>query len=258
MLFRLFPRLRLPDASSPVQSRDAFIYVDRGMSVVGWMPPKNAYGRWIYRVWTVFTTIFFMILLDVSLLISYSELSSFTAGQFLTSLQVAFNCFGSSVKASYTFAGVKRFKQAKKILDRLDERCGSTEERIQLQKTATRCNQIYLAYNTMYLLYSCSTFIASMLIGRLAWNLYNPLIDAEKNLISFWLAGIVEFLWMTGAVLQDLMADVYPIIYFLTIRTHITFLKERLSKIRTDGSMTEDENYVELINCIEDHRLILE
>ncbi|XP_017856664.1 PREDICTED: odorant receptor 42b-like [Drosophila arizonae] len=258
MLYKLFPRLRLPDASSPARSRDSFVYIDRGMSVVGWMPPKNPCGRYIYRLWSAFTTLFIIILLDVSLLISYSELSSFTARQFLTSLQVAFNCFGCSIKASYTFAGVRRLKLAKKILDRLDSRCETSEHRLQLQQTATLCNRIYMTYCAMYLLYSSSTFLGSMFFGRLAWNLYNPLVDAERGLFSFWLAGILEFLWMTGAVVQDLMADVYPIVYFLAIRTHIKMLKERLRNLRMDTNMSEEENYKQLIRCIEDHRLILD
>ncbi|XP_032294331.1 odorant receptor 42b [Drosophila virilis] len=259
MLFKLFPRLRMRAATEPVKSCDAFIYMDRGMQSIGWIPPKHHYGRWIYFLWTVFTTVLGIILLDVSLLVSYfKELSTFSAGQFLTSLQVSFNCFGSSIKASYTFAGIKRFGLAKKLLDRLDERCNRVEEYEQLQRAVTRCNRFYMAYQTMYLMYTFSTFLSNAFSGRLPWKLYNPLFDWQTSTRNFWLAGLMEYFWMTIAVMQDLMADVYPVIYFLILRAHIGLLKQRLQRLRTDPTMSEEQNYEELIKCIDDHRVILE
>ncbi|KAH8263434.1 hypothetical protein KR044_009112 [Drosophila immigrans] len=259
MLYKLFPRMRVRSLKEQLTSRDAFIYLDRGMRVVGWMPPKDKFWGRVYALWTAFTTVVVMILLVLSLLVSYiKDLSSFTAGQFLTSLSVALNCFGSSIKASYTFAGMKRFYHAKELLDRMDERCRSPEQRQQLHQNVARCNRVYMCYQLMYSFYAASTFLAGAYSGRLPWKMYNPLIDWEASNFDFWLASFVEYIWMCGAVMQDQIADVYPIIYFLTLRTHLEMLKERLNRLRTDPTMTEDENYKELINCIVDHRLIIE
>ncbi|EDW03766.1 odorant receptor 42b [Drosophila grimshawi] len=259
MIYKLFPRLGLWPLKEVVKSRDAFVYLDRGMTICGWMPPEGKYQRWIYGVWTVIFNTFAIVLLDVSLLVSYfKEFHTFTAGQFLTSLQVGFDCFGSSIKSGYTFAGVKRFKQAKKILDRLDDRCTSDEQRSQLQQTVASCNQCYMAYQILYSSYTASTFLAGTCTGRLPWKLYNPLIDWEASYVHFWLAAIFEYVWMTGVVLQNQMSDVYPIVHFLMIRTHINLLKERLERLRSDPTVSEQNNYVELTKCIEDHQLILD
>lgn len=259
MLYKLFPRLRVCSLSEQVRSRDAFVYLDRGMQVAGWIPPKDKCRRKIYALWSALVTVLVIVLLDVSLLVSYfNDLSSFTAGQFLTSLQVGLNCFGSSIKASYTFAGVKRFQEAKKLLDRMDQRCQTAGQRKQLHLWVARCNQCYMCYQVMYSFYAASTFLAGAYSGRLPWKLYNPLIDWEASNLNFWLASTWEYIWMSGAVLQDQMADVYPILYFLILRMHISLLKERLQRLRIDPHESEDENYVELISCIEDHRLILE
>ncbi|KAH8377984.1 hypothetical protein KR093_008379 [Drosophila rubida] len=259
MLYKLFPRMRVRPLKEQLASRDAFIYLDRGMRVVGWMPPQHKCWRRVYALWSAVTTVVVMILLVLSLLVSYiKDLSSFTAGQFLTSISVAFNCFGSSIKASYTFAGMKRFHRAKQLLDRMDERCQRPEQRQQLHQNAAFCSRVYMCYQVMYSFYAASTFLAGAYSGRLPWKLYNPLIDWEASNFNFWLASFVEYVWMSSAVLQDQIADVYPIIYFLTLRTHLVMLKERLQRLRSDPQMSEDDNYAELINCIVDHRLIIE
>ncbi|KAH8419315.1 hypothetical protein KR222_004534 [Zaprionus bogoriensis] len=259
MLYKLLPRLRVWSLREQVRSRDAFVYLDRGMQVAGWIPPRDKFWRKVYALWMALMTVLVIVLLDVSLLVSYfKDLSTFTAGQFLTSLQVGLNCFGSSIKASYTFAGVKRFRRAKQLLDRMDERCQSAGQRTQLHLWVARCNQCYMSYQIMYSFYAASTFLAGAYSGRLPWKLYNPLVDWQASSLSFWLAATMEYVWMSGAVLQDQMADVYPIIYFLILRMHITLLKERLQRLRNDPHMAEEQNYAELIRCIEDHRLILE
>ncbi|ALC37962.1 Or85a [Drosophila busckii] len=254
-----FARMHVWPLTEQVQSRDAFVYIDRGMQVAGWIPPAKKLARRIYFLWTVITTVMVIILLDVSLLMSYfKDFRRFNAGQFLTSLQVGLNCFGSSIKACYTFAGIKRFSRAKQLLDRMDQRCTSDEQRLHMHRWVARCNQVYMYFQVMYSFYALSTFLAGALSGQLAWRMYNPLIDAEASKQHFWLAAILEYVWMSGAVFQDQMADSYPIIYFLMLRAHITLLKQRLRRLRTNTKLTEKQNYAELINCIGDHRLILE
>ncbi|XP_034471843.1 odorant receptor 42b-like [Drosophila innubila] len=200
-----------------------------------------------------------MILVVVALFVSYiKDLSSFTAAQFLTSLQVGPNCVGSSIKAAFTFAGMMRFKRAKEILDRMDKRCKTSEERELLHRTVALCNRCFMCYQFMYSFYAIATFLAGSLAGHLPWKFYNPFIDWEASKLHFWLTAFMEYLWMCGIVMQDQIADVYPVIYFLILRTHITMLKGRLQRLRLDPTMTEEENNVELIKCIEDHQLIIE
>lgn len=258
MLFKLFPRMRVWSLEEPLTSRDAIVYLDRGMFVCGWMPPKDKFWRWIYALWTLYSTLVIMILGVVALFISYiKDLNSFSASQFLTSLQVGPNCVGASIKAAYTFAGMKRFNQAKEILDRLDKRCNSTEQRQMLHRTVALCNRCYMCYQFMYSFFVMATFLAGSLAGHMPWNFYNPFIDWEASKLDFWLSAILEYNWMSGIVMLDQIADVYPVIYFLILRTHITVLKERLQRLRTDPAMSEEENNTELIKCIEDHHLII-
>jgi len=256
MLFKLFPRMQVLPLKEQVASRDSFVYMDRGMSVVGWIPPKDKFWRRIYPLWTLISTLLWMILLVPALLVSYvKDLHSFTAGQFLTSLQVGFNCFGSSIKVGFTFIYMKRFKRAKELLDIMDERCNTSEQREQVHRAVAMCNQCYMLFQFAYSFYGLSTFLASTFMGRLAWKLYNPFIDWETH---FWLAAWVEYFWMSGTVMQCQIADTCPIVFFLILRTHIEMLKGRLQRLRTDPTMTEEENYAELIKCINDHHLIIE
>ncbi|XP_030368826.1 odorant receptor 42b-like [Scaptodrosophila lebanonensis] len=242
-----------------MRSRDSFIYMYRLMKLLGWFPPKGGIKRFLYRTWTMFTFVWFTFYLPMGFLLSYiTTIKQFTAGEFLTSLQVCLNAYGSSVKTYVTYTNLNRLVKARDLLEKLDKRCSSTEERGKINSLVARTSQIFLIYTFVYCFFVISTFSSNTAIGRLPWQLYNPFVDPKESTLHFWIASIIECIIMWGAVMQDQTADIYPLLYSYVIRDHVRMLTERISNLRTNPKLNEDEYYEELIQCIIDHRTILQ
>ncbi|EDW75925.1 uncharacterized protein Dwil_GK14943 [Drosophila willistoni] len=259
MIYKLFPRLKVQPLSEDVRSRDAFVYLDRGMQVVGWVPPKNKILQRFYAIWTVLLVGLVFCWSPMGFSFTYArEMSTFTAGEFLTSIQIGLNTYGNTLKSSYTFWGTKRYKLAKELLDRMDKRCTTEEEQAGIRRSVARWNLCYMIYQISYSVYTTSTFVVATVNGHLPWRFYNPLIDSTKNVLFFWIAALMEYFLMSMTVLADQCADVYPIAYMGVMRTHMNFLKQRITRLRTNPELSEDENYQELVKCIKDHQIIME
>jgi len=62
------------------------------------------------------------ILVPISIVVEYvRRFKSFSAGEFLSSLEIGVNMYGCSFKNTYTLLGQRKVRKAKLILDRLDE-----------------------------------------------------------------------------------------------------------------------------------------
>ncbi|XP_032577631.1 odorant receptor 22a isoform X3 [Drosophila sechellia] len=122
MLSKFFPHISKKPLSERVKSRDAFIYLDRVMWSFGWTEPENK--RWVlpYKLWFAFVNIVMLILLPISMSIEYlHRFKTFSAGEFLSSLEIGVNIYGSSFKCAFTMIGFKKRQEAKVLLDQLDK-----------------------------------------------------------------------------------------------------------------------------------------
>ncbi|XP_033158556.1 odorant receptor 22a isoform X4 [Drosophila mauritiana] len=122
MLSKFFPHIKEKPLSERVQSRDAFIYLDRVMWTFGWTEPENK--RWVlpYKLWFAFVNIVIIILLPISMSIEYlHRFNTFSAGEFLSSLEIGVDIYGSSFKCAFTMMGFKKRQEAKVLLDQLDK-----------------------------------------------------------------------------------------------------------------------------------------
>ncbi|XP_030368827.1 odorant receptor 42b-like [Scaptodrosophila lebanonensis] len=256
MVFKL---IRRAPHSEQKQSRDGYIYLFRLMKFLGWLPPLSGIFRYVYLSWTALTFALFTIYLPIGFLVSYTtKIRQFTAGEFLTSLQVCLNAYGSSVKTAFAYSNLDRLIKAKDLLDQLDKRCTSKEEREKINHMVARTNQIFLTYTFVYCFFVISTYISSTVFGSLPWQIYDPLVDPNESTLQFWIASVLELFGMWGAVLQDEVVDTYPLIYTYVIRSHVEMLKGRVIQLRTNPKLSEDDYYEELVQCITDHRTILQ
>ncbi|XP_064535322.1 odorant receptor 42b-like [Drosophila montana] len=151
-----------------------------------------------------------------------------------------------------------RFQRAKELLDNLDEGCVTYEHRVEIHRCVVRCNFVFMLYLTAYTVYSTMIFLISALSGKTSWVSYNPFVDYRESKKSLWIAATYEFIIGSSAVYTDLNADVFPVIFGLILRTHIELLTRRVQKLRTDPAQTERQSYEELVNCIKDHKLVLQ
>ncbi|EDV32467.1 uncharacterized protein Dana_GF15847 [Drosophila ananassae] len=256
MLSKVFPWIKEKSLEEKVSSRDAFVYLDRGMWLVGWTEPLNKRWSLLYKMWSATTTIMLVVLLPIFMVLEYiHNFNSFTVGEFLSSVEICVNMYGCSFRSIFTMFGHSRFQVAKKLLDQMDEKCQRSDERTRLRQYVALSNLLFIVYFILYTHYVMLNFTGYLLKGSHAWRIYNPLLDTDENFFS---SNMVEFVLMSSVITQALCDDLCPVTYLFVARLHITFLKERLSRLHMDPEKSEDEHLIDLNNCIRDHRLILD
>ncbi|EDV32465.2 uncharacterized protein Dana_GF15845 [Drosophila ananassae] len=256
MLSKLFPSAKEKSLEEPVQSRDAFIYLNRGMWVVGWTEPHEKRWTVLYRMWFMLTTLMIIILVPLSMVAEYVQrFRSFSAGEFLSSLEISVNIYGCSVKCVATIMGYRKFQEARKILDKLDESCQENAEKVIVRRYVAWGNLVFMIFQVLYSFFVVTNCGGYMLMGSHAWRMYVPFINPNNN---FYMTNLLEFILMNFVVLMEQCTDVCALTYILLGRCHIILLKDRLTRLRIDPDKSEEEHCMELNKCIQDHRLILD
>ncbi|XP_017021803.1 odorant receptor 22a-like [Drosophila kikkawai] len=254
MLSRLFSQVKEKPLSVKVQSRDAFIYLDRCMWSFGWTEPSDKKWNTLYTLWCLFTTILVLVLLPMSMVVEYvHRFRSFSANEFLSSFEILVNMYGSSIKSAIVLTGHRKIQAARLLLDKLDKRCLSNAEKTRVHRYVAICNFLFIIYSILYSHYVIINFMGYLLTGRHAWRMYIPLLNSEEN---FLLSNLVELVLMNTAVVMDQCTG--AIASMLMARCHLTLLRDRLEKLRSDPDKNDDEHLADLTKCIQDHRLILD
>lgn len=256
-----FKYLREPTETYQMKSRDAFRYLEYAMISVGWLPPPKASRYYQLGLYKIVRLLAFglALYLPIGFVITYSkELSTFTPGGLLTSLQAFFNSPGAFLKGLITYLNAWRLPLLKDSLRKLDERLITIEERLKVHRSVKRCNFFYLCFLVVYAIFGTLTMLAAGCRGQVPWRVYNPVVDWRDGPISLWIALSFELLLGLAALGFQHMNDSFPLIFGLNIRVHIELVQERILNLRTDPSRTEEENYEELKACIKDHMVIEE
>ncbi|XP_023175069.1 odorant receptor 42b-like [Drosophila hydei] len=253
-----FRYLREPTPTDLMPSRDGFKYLEYGMTALGWVPQAiDKKYQCVYKMWTIFV-IGLAGYLPIGLCITYvKEFSTFTPGELFTSLQAGINAPGAFTRGIISFLNVWRLMELKKLLDEIDKRCVTDEERIIVHRAVIRGNKIYLLYQFTYTIFVTLTYLTSVCRGLTPWRLYNYFIDWRDGPWSLLIASFIEYLFMSSGVYFNQLTDVYPLIFGFALRSHLQLLCTRIENLRTDPAMSEEQNYFALRGCIEDHKLIL-
>ncbi|EDW18420.2 uncharacterized protein Dmoj_GI13219 [Drosophila mojavensis] len=252
--------LRPPSLGDLRPSRDAFTYVEKGMRFIGWMPPSRDHPKyWSYCAYAFLVTGLAGAYMPFGFFLSYFvNFSGFTPGDFLTSIQVAFNSACLGVKLILILPNLWRFEQLKQLLDILDRPCIQEGAGEVIHRCVARCNFIYMVYQTAYTSYTVLTCASSFLTGSTPWGIYIPFVDSHSSKQAFLIAACIESFMGAAAVIMDQFIDVYPVIFGIILRTHMKLLIARVERLRRGQSQSDDEEYAKLVNCIKDHKNILQ
>lgn len=256
-----FKYLRDPTDTDQMNSRDAFKYLEYAMISFGWLPPPKTTRFYRFGLYKITRLIIFglVLYLPFGFMTTYvRELSTFTPGGLLTSLQAFLNSPGAFLKGLITYLHAWRLPLLKESLRKMDERLSNTEQRLKVHRIAVRCNYFYICYLIVYALFGIQTMLASGVRGHVPWRVYNPLVDARDGNISFWIALLSECLLGMAALGFQHMDDSLPLIFGLNIRLHLELTQERILNLRSDPNRSEEQNYVDLKACINDHKVIQE
>ncbi|EDW39710.1 GL14799 [Drosophila persimilis] len=256
MLSKLFPRIQAKPLTERIQSRDAFVYLDRVQKLWGWRATEDERWMVLYNTWAFIWNVLLLVLLPLSMSMEYVQrFKNFSPGEFFGSLEICVDMYGCSLKCVYTMFGYKRFQAARKLLDRLDLRCTSDEDRASVHRSVALANRCYVTYHILYSGFVVINWTGYLLLGSHAWRMYLPGLDSEKN---FLVTSFFELLLMSGVVTMNQCTDVSPLAHMIMARCHMGLLKDRLTKLHSDYSKTEKEHQEDLNRCIQDHSVILE
>ncbi|XP_020815456.1 odorant receptor 42a [Drosophila serrata] len=256
-LRRIFPAMYTLSEDLPARSRDATLYLLRCIFLMGVRKPPATYFL-AYVVWSFALNLSSTFYQPIGFLTGYiSHLSEFSPGEFLTSLQVAFNAWSCSTKVLIVWALVKRFDEANAILDEMDKRLTQASERLQVHRAVSLSNRIFFFFMTVYMAYATNTFLSAILIGRPPYQNYYPYLDWRSSHWHLALQAGLEYFAMAGACFQDVCVDCYPVNFVLVLRAHMSIFADRLRRLGTDPVESHEERYEKLVECIQDHKIIL-
>ncbi|XP_017844702.1 odorant receptor 59b [Drosophila busckii] len=185
------------------------------------------------------------------------DISNLSAGEFLTSLQVAVNGFGAVCKSTSLCILLWRMDKVKELMDQLDKCWRTDGERQKIHNMVALCNYILVLFGIVYFGYTQATFLSYTLNGKPPWSVYNPFFDWRIGKLEFWTQALLEETTMSFAAVQNLVSDTYTLLFLIIMRTHYGLLKGHVERLRRDLSKTESENYDDLVSCILEHKLIL-
>ncbi|EDW57249.1 odorant receptor 42a isoform X1 [Drosophila virilis] len=257
-LREIFPSMyTLPD-TAPAQSRNATRYLLRCIFLMGIRTPPKGYLFFVYILWSLALNLCSTFYQPIGFMTGYiSHLSELSPSEFLTSLQVAFNVCSCSIKVMIIWALVKRFDQANLILDEMDRRLLQPSERRKVHRAVSISNRIFFCYISVYFITVTSTFLSSVIVGVPMFQNYYPGLDWRAGQFEFWLQSSLEYFTLLGACLQNGCMDCYPINYVLILRAHLANFAERLRKLGQDADETPEQRYEKLVECIQDHKVML-
>lgn len=240
-----------------VRTVQATTYLFRGFRVLGiYMPERR---KWLYALYSLIPNVLVTIWLPVSFVFSYATMTTedLVPSSLLTSIQVAINVIGCSVKIVVMAFLLPKLRTANVFMDRLDARCRAEEEIAELRKIVQQGNRFVVLFAMSYWSYASSTFLGSVIFGRPPYALYNPFIDWRKSRLEFIAASLMEFALMDVACFQQVVDDSYAVIYVCILRTHMNILLMRLGRLATNTETKLEENLEELKLCIIDHKNLL-
>lgn len=234
-------------------TRDSLVYLFNNFRALGFNKPKS----WskIYYLYGLGLNFLSCVFLPISFALSfYYGHSEMTPAQLLTSLQVAMNVWGLPFKFLTVFSSLNKFRSSMDIMDILDARCTLDEENAKIRRCATLGNRMTVFFIGFYTLYSFLTLITSVAMGLPPYSIVLGFLDWRNSLWEFVVQTFLEFMLMNLICMHEGGDDVYAVIFVYALRTHMQILVNRVKKLGTDITGSNEDHYRQLVLCIKDHQ----
>ncbi|KAH8316025.1 hypothetical protein KR074_007649 [Drosophila pseudoananassae] len=248
------------DEGPALKSCDALTYFNKSKHCVGWYPQtRDEPNWWIYNITRGIVFMMGFIYMPFGLLMTgINDMHTFTITDFFTYLQAPVNSSSAIIKTIIIYFMRKRFIKVLEVMDRMDDLNSGEEDQDEIQKCIKDCKKVTIIYQIIYYGYLVGAVLGAMAYNTTPYHLYNPYISPSENTVDLLIGILMDGLAAFGILTINLVADVYPIMYVMILRTHIHLLKQRIENLRSDPEKSEDENYDELVKCVKAHRLIIE
>lgn len=258
---QVFKCLREPTLTDHMPSREAFLYYDYALMIVGWIKPAKESRLSYCELYKLVRVVMFMLTcyISISFIIIYvKEYHLFTTSEFILWVMIAINIPGTTARTFISFFHIWRLTLLKGVLDELDKSCSSIEQKYVVHYRVKFCNIVYLASLFIYIGFILQKFLLYAPRGLLPWNMYIPFINWRNGSCSFWVSAVLESIPMMALLFLVHLNDCYPVLFGMIIRVHLELVKKRIQSLRSDPIKSDEEDVNDLVGCIKDHQLIKE
>ncbi|XP_037958877.1 odorant receptor 33b-like [Teleopsis dalmanni] len=215
---------------------------------------RNKYLCGLYDIFvTLFMTINFPLHLNIGLL------QSKTQGEIISNLVVNVAASACSVKQFILRRKLTKLNELNEIFGQLDGRVIDKDEQLYFQKIMLRDARFLLnTFITIYVSVSAAAILALLMDEerRLLLPGFFP-FDWRATNLSYLCAVGYQFVGLSMQVLQNFANDVCGPLSLCMYAGHVHLLSMRVSKIGHNADITPEQNYTELIACIEDYKKLM-
>ncbi|XP_036348085.1 odorant receptor 42a-like, partial [Rhagoletis pomonella] len=152
--------------------------------------------RFFYVLYSLFVNMLGTIYLPIGFTLIFFTISAeeVNIGNLLTSLQVTFDVYGGSTKLVIMAFMLIKLRATYVLTQRLDKRCRAADEVTELYKLARFGKKAVIFFFTIFLSYSASTFLGSIIMGHPPYALYFPFLKWRRSKPEFLIASVLEFI----------------------------------------------------------------
>ncbi|CAD7089109.1 unnamed protein product [Hermetia illucens] len=144
------------------------------------------------------------------------------------------------------------------LFAKLDRKQLTSEEIESLNNRLGLCKKITFITFVMYESVASTAAINAAFSHRksLLFEIWTP-YDYHNPPLVYWATFTAQFIIFVSLSIQNLTNDVSGPLYFIMLNKHLEIVLDRIRRVGWDKKKTQDENYQDFINCIEDHRIIM-
>lgn len=223
--------------------------------------PTEKY-RWLYITYSIFINAVITVGYPLHLMIGLFQ--SKTKFDVIKNLAINLTCLVCSIK---TFAIWVKFKNVRHIFDlirRQDRRILQSEDETLFYKGTvfSTLRKIMLIYQILFAGTGSISEVAVLTNGFLGnWRLMYPAyfpFDPFSNNWCYAVAHVYQFFGVSFQIVQNLVNDSFAGMHLALLSGQVHALSMRVKKIGHDPRKTKEENNNELLQCIQDHKDLLE
>ncbi|XP_037815425.1 odorant receptor 59a-like [Lucilia sericata] len=228
--------------------------------ILGNSPGKDY--RELYIIYSIFINVIITIGYPLHLMIGLFE--SKTKFDIIKNLAINLTCLACSIK---TFAIWLKFKNVRLIFDiirKQDKRINKSKDEYEYYKMVVfpSLDKIMLMFKVLFMGAGLTSEVAVLTNGFLgSWRLMYPAFfpfDPFANQWLYTLAHVYQFFGVSFQILQNLVNDTFAGMHMALLSGQVHILSMRVSKIGYDPKKSKEDNNRELLECIQDHKDLLE
>ncbi|XP_037815423.1 odorant receptor 59a-like [Lucilia sericata] len=228
--------------------------------ILGFLPTEKY--RQLYIAYALVVNIMVTIVYPIHLVIGL--IMSNTLYDFIKNLAIAVTAILCSIKTIIMWL---KFQNIKDILDIITKQ----NKRILLDKKETRyfkyeflgnLDRVFKMFIIMYInagVFAELSVLGNGILGT--WRLLYPayfVFDPFSNSALYFVAHVYQFIGASYLIIQLIVIDTFGTMLMALLSGQLHTLNMRLTKLGRDPNKTKRENNLDLLDCIQDHKDLLE